>query len=129
MGLHGFIDALTKITAQPEKDFGELVRQRRRKRGLPVTPAGKVLPFLPVAGHGGPDGRAAVDAAAEQLLRNEAQGGELHEARVRLAERRVREAMLAIDQAAVMNIPAWKRGHLELTYVQELNAYERLLGH
>jgi hypothetical protein len=48
MGLRGFFDALAKIAAQPEKDFGELVRQRRRKRGLPVAPAGKVLPFPPV---------------------------------------------------------------------------------
>jgi hypothetical protein len=48
MGLRGFFDALTKIAGQPDKDFGELVRQRRRKRGLPVAPAGKVLPFLPM---------------------------------------------------------------------------------
>ena len=41
MGLRGFFDALTKIAAQPDKDFGELVRQRRRKRGLPVAPVGQ----------------------------------------------------------------------------------------
>ena len=47
MGLRGFVDALTKIAAQPEKAFGELVRKRRRQRGLPFAPAGKVLPFMP----------------------------------------------------------------------------------
>jgi hypothetical protein len=46
MGLRGFFDALTKIATQPDKDFGALVRQRRRKRGLPVIPADKVLPVL-----------------------------------------------------------------------------------
>jgi hypothetical protein len=46
-GLRGFFDALTKIAAQPDKDFGELVRERRRKRGLTVAPASKILPFLP----------------------------------------------------------------------------------
>jgi hypothetical protein len=47
MGLRGFFDALSRIAAQPAKDFGELVRYRRRKRGLPIAPAGKVLLFLP----------------------------------------------------------------------------------
>ena len=47
MGLRGFFDALNRIAALPDKDFGELVRQRRRKRGLPVAPEGKVLPFFP----------------------------------------------------------------------------------
>src|SRR5262249_31684360 len=46
-GVRGLFQALNKIAAQPEKDFGEMVRHRRRKRGLPVAPAGKVLPFLP----------------------------------------------------------------------------------
>jgi hypothetical protein len=32
------------------KDFGELVRERRRQFGLPLPVAEKVLPFLPTAG-------------------------------------------------------------------------------
>jgi hypothetical protein len=36
MGLGRLLKTLTKIAAQPDKDFGELVRQRRRKRRLPV---------------------------------------------------------------------------------------------
>jgi hypothetical protein len=46
MGLRRFFEALTKIAAQPDKSFGELVRQRRCKHGLPVAPAEGVLPFL-----------------------------------------------------------------------------------
>jgi hypothetical protein len=42
MGVRGFFDTLTKIAAQPDKDFGEVVRQRRRQWGLPVAPAGKI---------------------------------------------------------------------------------------
>jgi hypothetical protein len=30
MGLRGLAQALTKFAAQPERDFGELVRQHRR---------------------------------------------------------------------------------------------------
>ncbi len=32
------------------KDFGELVRERRRQRGLPLLVAEKILPFRPTAG-------------------------------------------------------------------------------
>jgi hypothetical protein len=67
MGLRDLFQALTKIAAQPDKGFGELVRQRRRKRGLPVAPAGKVLPFLSSRGKDDPVKRAALDAAAESI--------------------------------------------------------------
>ena len=46
---------------------------------------------------------------------------------MRLAERRLRGALLALDQADLVNTPAWKRGGLEDAYAQEMNAYERLL--
>jgi hypothetical protein len=47
VGLRGLFQALAKIAASPEKDFGELVRRRRRRHGLPVGLAGKILPCLP----------------------------------------------------------------------------------
>jgi hypothetical protein len=127
MGLRGYFDALTKISAEPEKDFGELVRRRRRTCGLPVAPAAKVLPFLPVERNDDPNERAAVDMAAEQLLWNNAQGGELHEVRVRLAKRRLHEALLAVDEADLLNTTTKKRGQLEDTYIHEMKSYERLL--
>jgi hypothetical protein len=127
MGLRGLFHALTKIATQPEKDFGELVRQRRRKRGLPVARAGKILPFLAAQSVCDSAERVAVDTAAERLLWGEGHGDEWHEARVRLAERRLREALLALDQADLVNTPAWKRGGLEDAHAQEMNAYERLL--
>jgi hypothetical protein len=127
MGLRGLFEALTTIAAQPAKNFGELVRLRRRKRGLPVAPAAKVLPFPLAERHDHPDERAAVDAAAEHLLRNDAVGVELHEACVQLAERRLREALLAVDEADLLNTTTKKRGQLEHAYTYEMKSYERLL--
>ncbi len=127
MGLRGSFDTLTKIAGQPDKDFGELVRKRRRKRGLPVASVGKVLPLLPIHRDDDPAEQCALDVAAERILQETAQGDELLAARIRLAERRLREALLALDQAEVVNAPAWKRGGLEDAYGQEMKAYERLL--
>ena len=43
-------EALERKKAAVGKDFGELVRERRRQRGLPLPVADKVLPFRPTAG-------------------------------------------------------------------------------
>ncbi len=75
MGLHDLFQALTKIAGQPEKDFGELVRQPRRKRGLPVAPAGNVLPFLPAYMREDAAQQAAVDTAAEIARHTDAPPG------------------------------------------------------
>jgi hypothetical protein len=99
MGLRGLVHALTKIAAAPEKDFGECVRQRRRKRGLPVAPAGKVLPFLPTCNQVDPAERPALDTTAERLLQGEVSGDDLHTAHVRLAEWRLREAFVTLEEA------------------------------
>jgi len=79
MGLRGFFEALTKIAAQPDKGSGELVRQRRRKRGLPVALAGKVLPFVPTRSEDNPAKQTIVDVLAESVLRDIAHGDELDE--------------------------------------------------
>jgi hypothetical protein len=68
MGLQGLMQSLTKIAAQPEKDFGDLVRRRRRKRGLPVARAGKILPFVAAQSAYDSAERIVVDTAAERLL-------------------------------------------------------------
>jgi hypothetical protein len=126
MGLRGFFDALTKIAAQPEKDFGELVRQRRRKRGLPVAPAGRILPFLPTWSTTHSTEAATRDTAAETVLAGDSPAGEQHIARVQLAERRMSEALLALDQAALERARLSDLARLEDAHVQELSAYEFL---
>jgi hypothetical protein len=86
MGLRGFFEALARIAAQPDKDFGELVRQRRRKRGLPVAPAGKVLPFFPVPVREALEQLKALDFAAEAVLQGTTPPGDLGAARLLLAD-------------------------------------------
>jgi hypothetical protein len=126
MGLRGFFDALTKIAAQPDKDFGELVRQRRRKRGLPVTPASKILPFLPARRGDGPAERSALDTAAERLLKDSLQGDELHAARVKMAERRLCEAFIALEEAERRLDAADNLATLASIYHQAVTAYEEI---
>jgi hypothetical protein len=122
MGLRGFFDALTKIAGQPDKDFGELVRQRRRKRGLPVA-AGKVLPFFPGLVSEALEQLKAVDAAAEVVLQGSMLPDELGVARLRLAEERMREAFIALE-AAERHLDAQPRfDRLASIYDQALAAY------
>jgi hypothetical protein len=123
MGLRGFFDTLKKIAAQPDKDFGELVRQRRRKRGLPVAPAGKALPFLPVWSNDHAADGTTLNTVAETALVGEAPPGDLHTVRARLAERRIKEALLALEEAGLREAPAHKVARLEQIYAQELAAY------
>jgi hypothetical protein len=128
MGLRGLFDALTKIAAQPDKDFGELVRQRRRTRGLPVAPVAKVLPFLPAwSNDHGAEG-AALDRAGEVLFGGESPADELRAARVQLAEGRMREALHALDEAGMHGSPAHEVARLELVYAHDRAAYEQLMA-
>jgi hypothetical protein len=123
MGLRGLFQALTMIAAQPQKDFGELVRQRRRKRGLPLTPAGKVLPFPPACNNDDPIAGAVLDAAAETALASDPPNDELCIARVRLTERRMKEALLALEEADLRGASAHEMARLEQIYAQAVAAY------
>jgi hypothetical protein len=126
MGLRGRFHALTKIATQPEKDFGELVRQRRRKRGLPVAPAGRVLPFLPALPRKELGQVEAVDVAAEALLQDDLPNDEFHSARVGLAERQLHEALVALENATVRGASGRELAELEQTYAEQLAGYELL---
>jgi hypothetical protein len=50
MGLRGLFQALTKIASQPDKDFGELVRQRGASAGFLLRQLVRYSRFSP---HGG----------------------------------------------------------------------------
>jgi|GEM_PF-906008 len=128
MGLRGLFQALTKIAAQPQKDFGELVRQRRRKRGLPVAPTGKILPFLPALGEGDPTATDGVDAAAEAVLEDNINRRQLHAARMRLAEQWVAEALQALEEAELGEVTAHEMARLEAVYVQALAGYQATMN-
>jgi hypothetical protein len=123
IGLRGFFDALTKIAAQPDKDFGELGRQRRRTRGLSVAPAGKVVPFLPVWSNDHPADAATLDTTAEAALEDEAPTDEVRVTRARLAERQMKEALLGLEEAGLREASAHEVARLEHIYAQELATY------
>jgi hypothetical protein len=122
MGLRGLFHALVKIAAQPDKDFGELVRLRRRKRGLPVTPAAKILPLVPTQ----VKAVWSVDAAAEAMFTDDMRTDNLHVARLRLAEQRMAEALLALEEASRRWASAQEIAPLEQVYAQELRVYEAI---
>jgi hypothetical protein len=86
--------ALAELSAQPEKEFGQRVRVRRQELGLPVAPVGRVLPLLasllPVEP---PETLATLDAEPPAAHQERAVW------RTRLAERRMREAYLALEEA------------------------------
>jgi hypothetical protein len=124
MGLGGLATALTNIAGHPDKDFGALVRARRRKWGPPVAPAEKILPFLPATISEDPTEPEAVDAAAEAALHCDMPTDELRAARLRLAERRMAEALLALEEAGLRGDSAHELARLEQVYAQELAGYE-----
>jgi hypothetical protein len=127
MGLRGLFDALTKIAAQPDKDFGDLVRQRRRKRGLPVAPTGKVLPFLPAWTNDDLAGGAALKAAADAVLGDDAAADELNATHLRLAKRRMAEALLALEEVSLGTASAREVAHLEQVFTNEVSVFQALL--
>jgi hypothetical protein len=94
--------ALEELSAQPEKDFGLRVRMRRQELGLPVAPMGKVLPLRASQ----PPSESAADLAALDAEPPEAEP-ERALWRVRLAERRMREAYLALEEAEQRGAP-WR---------------------
>jgi hypothetical protein len=90
------VPALTELAAQPDKDFGQRVRNRRQELGLPVAPAGKVLPLrASPPPPEPPEALAALDAEPPETEAEQERAAW----RARLAERRMREAHLALEEA------------------------------
>jgi hypothetical protein len=57
--------------------------------------------------------RALLDAAAETVLAGDPPNDELHTARLRLAKRRMAEALVAMEEAGLRAGPAFKAERLE----------------
>jgi hypothetical protein len=111
--------ALTEVAAQPDKDFGQRVRARRQELGLPVAPARKVLPLRasqpPLEP---PEALAALDAEPPEMEQERAAW------RVLLAERRTREAHLALEEAEQRGAPPHEVERLASTFDQAVAVYE-----
>jgi hypothetical protein len=125
MGLRGFFDALTKIASLPDKDFGELVRHRRRKRGLPVAPVSPILPSLPAP----PPGQdwaslAEINQAADATFQRDGTTDDLFGARARMAERRLMEALVALQDAEHSSASRDELLRLEERFAVALSAYQ-----
>ena len=113
------VPSLTKLAAQPNKDFGQRVHQRRQELGLPVAQAGKVLPLqasqLPLEP---PEALAALDAEPAETA------GEQAVWRVLLAERRMREAHLALEEAEQRVASARELERATRAFAQAAAVYE-----
>jgi hypothetical protein len=117
------VPALEELAAQPDKDFGPRVRQRRQQLGLPVAPAGRVLPLRASQPPLEPsEALVALDAEPPET--------ELERAiwRVRLAERRMREAYLALEEAEQRGGSLRELERLADVFAQESEGYGAALA-
>jgi hypothetical protein len=88
-----------------------------------------VLPFLPAWNNDAPTKTAALDIAADAVLEDDTPPDELCAARVRLAEHRMREALIALEEAGLHEASAQVVARLEQLYAREVAAHEHLLAH
>lgn len=110
--------ALAELAAQPNKDFGQRVRARRQELGLPVVPAGKVLPLRanqPLLEP--PEALAALDAEPPEAEQERAAW------RALLAERRMRETHLALEEAEQRGAPTRELERWVATFEQAVAVY------
>jgi hypothetical protein len=111
--------ALVVESEKPKKDFGALVRERRKARGLVVEARAKALPEVPPR-------RRAEPSPVLTLLHAEAEGGWSggagDEARLRakIAEFRVRQAHEALEEAEASAKCSADLEALERAYLREV---------
>jgi hypothetical protein len=118
------VPALIRESEDPKKDFGQLVRERRRRWGLALPPAEKVLPFRSAFAR--PD-----DAALALTLDAEPPGTATHQElahwRVALAKRRLQEAEQVYESAQRQGKPARQLARLRAAVEQEAATYAAAL--
>jgi hypothetical protein len=110
--------ALEELAAQPEKEFGQRVRTRRQELGLPVAPAGKVLPLRA--------SQPREESAAELAALDAEPPAVDHERavwRMQLAERRMREAYMALEEAEQRGGPSKEVERLAHVFTHASTAY------
>lgn len=107
--------ALAKESEMPKEDFGALVRQRRKERGLPVVPCDQVLPEV--------QSRRELPQLPDESQEYHDAHGEAH-MRTKVAEFRVWQAQIALEEAEERILPTRELEMLEATYLHELATYE-----
>ncbi len=108
----GALEAIEAKKTMAGQDFGELVRERRRQRGLPLPIVDRVLPFrskptdladdVPLTSDDPSDGASPKDPYTRHVV---------------LAERRVTEAFVALEAAELSGAPHRSLDRLETLYV------------
>jgi hypothetical protein len=110
--------ALEDLSAQPEKDFGQRVRVRRQELGLPVAPAGTVLPLRAhQPPREPPEVLAVLDAEPPEAEQERAWW------RALLAEQRMQEAYLALEEAEQRHAPAHVLDRLAAVFTHESDVH------
>jgi hypothetical protein len=115
--------ALIVESTKPDKDFGTLVRERRKLRGLPVPAGEKVLPFRAGAARD-----AQTPLLAEVLDEAVAQPDDAERTarlRVKVAEVRLSEAGRRLDESEAERhrVPTRQMHTLEEAFLQETRTY------
>jgi hypothetical protein len=112
-----------KEAEKPGKDFGELVRLRRKERGLPVLLRTEMLPVLPIRlrQHSVPKPIPAPEAFPMPLEDECKQLTPL--TRKLCAERRMRDALQTLEDAELRQEPEHKLVRYEAQYAQEEETY------
>lgn len=118
---------ITATKALRHKDFGELVRERRRRWGLALPPAEKILPFRSALAP--PDGSDDVASALALDVEppESASDQERVQWRASLAERRLREAEQACERAMGQGKPARQLARLRADVERETATYAAAL--
>ncbi len=124
------LQALEAKKGRAGRDFGELVRERRRQRGLPVPIADTVLPFRFARAEAHPE---APDAPAADVASSANRADVAHaddgvvswpRGRVHLTEEQLREAFVALTRAEASRAPQRTLALIEAAYACALATYE-----
>jgi hypothetical protein len=99
MGIAEVARLLIREYAKPDKDFGAIVREKRRRWGLSLPHADKVLPFRSAFERDPGDQAASALSKLDAELPNDASDQERAQWRFDLAVRRLGEAEQALERA------------------------------
>lgn len=119
------VPALMREFEKPNKDFGELVRERRRRWGKPLPPAEKVLPFRSAFAR---DDTAPNAPTLDVEPSDEASDQERAQWRVTLAERRLRKAEQAYESALRQGKPRRLLTQLRAEVDREAETYSAMVS-
>gem|GEM_PF-6953303 len=127
MAVGEILPALRKESAKAGKDFGTLVRERRRKWGLRLPVQDKVLPFRSAS----PATTASGDMPTAVSIPQEATSSTVDTPddaqaawRLRLAEQRLQAVLNELQAASTHGAPPWEIRQWEQAYDDEMQTFE-----